>query len=67
MALANSGRREAAESGGFSRVLDANPVVTQVDLHPELMQHMGEVSQFRQQQKTSAKEFHVSLPDISNW
>lgn len=35
--LANSGRREAAESGGFLRVLDANPVVTQVDLHLKLI------------------------------
>lgn len=54
---ASSSRREAVESGGFLRVLDANPVAIRLDLHPELIQHMDVVSQFRQQQRQSAKDF----------
>lgn len=61
---ASSSRRETAESGGFLRVLDANPVVTQLDLHLELIQHMDVVSQFRQQQGKAAKEFHFPLPSF---
>lgn len=50
---------------GFLRVLDANPVVTQVDLHFKLIQHMGEVSQFRHQQKTVCKRNSLSSTGIS--
>lgn len=46
-------------------MLDANPATAQVDLHLELIQHMGEVSQFRQQQD-SLQRISFSLPLFPN-